>query len=101
MVNLKKTEQREAEQGERMIEVRIRFWTNDLAEDKGKIRPKHAWSSGMVIMDRNKSHGIVPKDPMPFNSLMSLPSIIERVLIGHGITLHASPKMKKYLEVGK
>lgn len=95
------SEQREAQQGERMIEIRIRFWTNDLADGKGKIRPKHAWSSGMVMMDRNESHGIVPKDPEPFNSLMSLPWIIEKVLIAHGIKLHASPKMKKYLESQK
>lgn len=97
-MNNQDMEQCEAPQGEKMIELRIRFWTNDLAGDRGKIRPKHAWSSGMVIMDRNQSHGIVPNDPVPFNSLMSLAYIIERVLIAHGITLHASPKMKKYFE---
>jgi hypothetical protein len=96
--NGKDVEQREAQQGERMIEIRIRFWTNELADEKGKIRPKHAWSSGMVIMDRNKSHGIVPKDPMPFNSLMDLLAVIERVLIAHGIILHAHRRMKKYFE---
>jgi hypothetical protein len=94
-------QQRKAKQGEKMIELRIRFWTNDLAEEKDNILPKHAWSSGMVMMDRNESHGIVPNDPVPFNSLMSLPWILERVLIAHGITLHASPKMKKYLKSEK
>ncbi len=94
----KDLEERDAPQGEKMIELRIRFWTNDLASEKGKIRPRHAWSSGMVIMDKNQSHGIVPDEPTPFNSLMSLPWIIEKVLIAHGITLHASPKMKKYFE---
>jgi hypothetical protein len=98
MASEKSIEQREALQGERMIEIRIRFWTNDLAEGDGVIRPKHAWSSGMVIMDRNKSHNIVPKNPVPFNSLMDLPSVIEKVLVTHGIVLHASRKMRKYFE---
>lgn len=97
----KDVEEREAQQGERMIEIRIRFWTNNLAEEKGKIRPKHAWSSGMVIMDRNNSHGIIPQEPVPFNSLMSLPMIIERVLIAHGIMLHVDRRMKKYIAAEK
>ena len=98
MSDSKDMEQREAQQGEKMIEIRIRFWTNDLADDPGKILPKHAWSSGMVIMDRNKSHGIVPKDPVPFHTLMDLTSVIEKTLITHEITLHSSRKMKKYFE---
>ena len=32
----------EAEHGEKMIEVKIRFWTNSIAEQEGKIIPKHA-----------------------------------------------------------
>jgi hypothetical protein len=101
MDNIKDSEQREALQGERMIEIRIRFWTNKLADERGKIRPKHAWSSGMVIMDRNKSHGIVPKEPVPFNSLMDLLAVIEKVFIAHGITLHINKKMKKYFETAE
>ena len=96
MESSKGLEQREAQQGEKMIEIRIRFWTNDLAESPGNILPKQAWSSGMVIMDRNKSHGIVPKDPIPFHTLMDLTSVIEKALIAHDITLHSSRKMKKY-----
>jgi hypothetical protein len=91
-------EQREAQHGERMIEVKIRFWTNDLAQGDGMIRPKHAWSSGVVRMERNKSHGIVPQNPAPFHSLMDVSGVIEEVLLAHGITLHASRKMKKYLD---
>ncbi len=39
MANSNSSEQRDAQQGEKMIELRIRFWTNDLANEKGKIRP--------------------------------------------------------------
>jgi hypothetical protein len=97
MTSKRNIEQREAQQGERMIELRIRFWTNDLAEGAGIIRPKHAWSSGMVRVERNKSHNIVPGKTLPFHSLMDLPTVVEKVLIAQGITLHASPKMEKYL----
>jgi hypothetical protein len=92
------SETREANQGERMIEVRIRFWTNDLAGERGKILTKHAWSSGVVLMETNKSHGIVPESPVPFQSLMDLTAVIEKVLVANGITLHASREMNKYLK---
>ena len=47
-------------------------------------------------MDRNKSHGIVRQEPVPFNSLMDLLAGIEKVLIAHRITLHVHRRMKKY-----
>jgi len=91
-------EEREAEQGQRMIEVRVRFWTNDLTGDgaKGRIKPKHAWGSGIVRMKRNESHGIVSGKPIPFNSMMEMPAAIERALIEHGVKVHRSRKMKRY-----
>ncbi len=94
-------EEREAEQGERMIEVKVRFWTNNIAEGKGIILPKHAWSSGVVRMEKNTSHGIIPKSPVVFHTLMDLPSVIERVLIEHEIILHRSRKMKKYFDTSR
>lgn len=90
-------ESREAKQGERMIEVRIRFWTDELAEGEGRIMPKHGWTSGVVRMAHNESHSISPKNPRPFNSLMDLPRVIEMVLIEHGIKLHRLGKMWKYI----
>ena len=87
-------ETRLATQGERMIEVRVRFW---LASEKGKVRPKHGWAAGMVSIEANKAHGITPKGPFPFNSLMDLPLAIERLLIANGICLHAGPRTRKYL----
>jgi hypothetical protein len=91
------SESREAAHGEKMIEVKIRFWTNDLADGKGKIRPKHAWGSGVVRIERNPSHGVTPQEPLIFNSLAEIPEKIEKVLIDHGITIHRSDRMKKYM----
>ena len=89
---------RDAEQGERMIEIKLRFWTNDMAGRKGSVRPKHAWASGVVRVERNKTHGIKPGSPRPFHSLMDLPAVVEKVLIEHGIVLHINRRMKKYFD---
>lgn len=89
---------KKARQGEKMIEVKVRFWTNDIATRAGYILPKHAWTTGVVRMERNDSHGIVPGYPRPFNSLMEIPAIIEKVLIQHGVILHRVKKMDKYIE---
>lgn len=91
-------EEREAVHGQKMIEVKVRFWTNDIATSKGKIVPKHAWSSGVVRIDRNKAHGITPGKPIPFHSLLDIGAVIERCLISHGISLHLGKKMKKYVQ---
>ena len=88
----------EARHGEKMIEVKIRFWTNDIASEKGKIKPKHAWASGVVRIEGNKSHGIVPGAPKPFHTLLDVGAVIEKVLIEQGIVLHPSKKMAKYVQ---
>jgi hypothetical protein len=89
-------ETREAAWGKRMIEVKVRFWTDNLADGKGKIRPKHAWGAGVVRIERNDAHGIVPQNPLPFNSLLEIPAKIEKLLIDQGIEIHSSMRMAKY-----
>ncbi len=89
---------KEAKYGQKMIEVKIRFWTNDIADEPGKIVPKHALSSGVVRIAPNKSHGIKPGKPLPFHSLLDVSSAIEKVLVSHGVMLHPSRKMRKYFE---
>ena len=94
---VKKEEAREAKYGEKMIEVKVLFFTDGVASESGKIIPKNGWTSGVVRIDSNKSHGITPKNPVPFNSLLDVGTAIEKVLISHGITLHPSRKMRKYV----
>jgi hypothetical protein len=86
----------EAKHGKKMIEVSLRFWTNDISEEPGKVIPKHAWTSGVVRIQGNESHGIVPGSPLPFHSLLDIGSVIEKVLLNHGVVLHPSTKMDKY-----
>ena len=95
MSSIKDVEAKEAKHGQKMIEVKVRFWTNDLVEGKDRIRPKHAWTNGVVRIKRNPAHNISPLPPIPFNSLMDLPAAIEKVLIQHGIKLHLSNKQSK------
>lgn len=86
-----------AKQGEKMIEVKIRFWTNKIAAKEGEIVPKHAWVAGVVRMERNDSHGIKPGNPLVFHTLLDVGSAIEKVLVNHGVVLHPNRKMRKYL----
>ncbi len=87
---------KEAPHGEKMIEIKLRFWTNNIASD-GKVRPKHAWTSGVVRVERNDAHGLVPGNPKPFHSLLDIGAVVEKTLIEHGVTLLPSEKMKKYM----
>lgn len=87
----------EAKHGEKMIEIKVRFWTDKIAPTPGKLLPKHARTSGVVRIEGNKSHGITPGRPRPFNSLLDVGAAIEKVLIDHGVVLHPSRRMRKYL----
>jgi hypothetical protein len=86
----------EAKQGEKMIEIKLRFWTNNIAPDAGRVLQKHAWAAGVVRIERNQSHDIKPGKPLPFHSLLDLGAVVEKMLIEQGITLHPSKRMKKY-----
>jgi hypothetical protein len=92
---------KEAKHGQKMVELKVRFWTDAISAEKGKIIPKHAWAAGVVRMERNDAHEIVPSDPIPFNTLLELNAVIEKALIAHGIVLHSTPKMRKYLSNAK
>jgi len=87
-----------AKHGEKMIEVTVRFWTNDIAPEEGKLIPKHAWTSGMIRVGPNKSHSIGSSRWIPFHSLLDMGSVIEKALIEHRVVLHPSRKMQKYTE---
>ena len=91
-------EEKEAVHGQKMIEVKIRFWTNDIVTSDGKIIPKHAWSAGVVRIEKNKAHSIVPDKPLPFHSLLDIGAVVEKCLINHGIVLHPGKKMAKYVK---
>ncbi len=59
----------EAQHGQKMIEVKVRFWTNDIATDENMVVPKHAWCSGVVRMERNKACSNLPRSAVYGGSL--------------------------------
>ncbi len=87
-----------AKHGEKMIEVRVRFFTDQIAGKKNYIIPKHAWDSGFVDMANNKTHGITAATPQPFNSILDLQSVVAKVLVEHAVTLHANTKLGKLIQ---
>lgn len=86
-----------AKHGNKMVEVRNRFWTDKIAFEDGMIIPKHCWDNGVVLMDSNKDHGISPENPRPFNSILELPATLAKVLEEHGVKLHPNNKLRKIL----
>lgn len=90
-------EDRDARFGERMIELKVCFWTDGFAE-KGYIKPKHAWTRGDVRIIKNDAHGIEPIRGYKFNSLMEISNAIEKILVEHGIELHLCSKMDRYVK---
>ena len=89
---------RAAKYGDKMIEVRVRFWTDHISGQGNTIVPKHAWDNGVVVMDTNKSHGIKPASPVPFNSILDLTSVLRKLLFNHGVVLHANPTSRKLIQ---
>jgi hypothetical protein len=89
-------ETRAAKHGQRMLEVRVRFWTDDIAKKKGDVIPKHAWGSGMINIDRNEAHGLIPEKWLAFNSMAEIASVIEKCLLENDVKIISSRKMKKY-----
>ena len=90
-------EAKQAEWGKRMIEIRVRLWTDNIAEGKGQIVPKHAWDAGVVLMGGNSTHGIVAGNPIPFNGFAELPAKMEKALIAHGVKVHLSKRQRRYI----
>lgn len=90
------TDSRKVLRGERMIVVKVSFWTDSIAEGKGMIRPKHALGSGVVRLQQNRALGINSQKDLKFNSVMELQAVIEQVLIQAGIKLQPSRRMKRY-----
>lgn len=66
--------------GEKMIEVKLRFWTNDIAQDQDSIRPKHARAAGVVRIATNKTHGIVSGETVKFHSLLDIGRAVDSAL---------------------
>ena len=77
-----------APRGQRTITVALHFSTDRLAEGDGMILPRHAWPSGKAYVRANQSHGITAQQPVQFDALNELPTVVTQVLQQAGVTLH-------------
>jgi hypothetical protein len=82
-----------ADEGEKMVEVRLRFWTNHIASN-GAIVPKHIWPHGMARIISNPSHDLKAGASVPFRGLASIVDAVEKLFAAHGITLQV-PKAER------
>ncbi len=82
-----------------MIEVTIRFWTNNISKKKGHVVKREAWDSGTVYLHENPSHGIPATAALQFRSLLDLGTKIETLLIKENIKLHRGTRSRKYVTI--
>jgi hypothetical protein len=83
-----------ASSAEKMLELKIKFWTNQIA-CKGKAAPKPGWAFGVVRIEASGSPHIDVKRPRHFGSFLELPSVIEQVLTEHGVVLAPKSRTRK------
>jgi hypothetical protein len=84
---------RDVPHGQKTIKVKVVFWTNDIAAERGAIQPGHAWYSGMAHVEANPTHGIRSQpDPVPFNSPEALHAAIDECLKISGVVMHDPKK---------
>ncbi len=73
--------------GKRTIEVRLRFWTDGIAQKEDYVVPKHCWEHGFVLLVKNEEHGISP-GKKAFRSIAEVGRAVEMLLAKEGITVH-------------
>ncbi len=73
-----KLQEKEAQHGQKMVEVKLRFWTSNIAEGEGKIVLRHAWAGEVVRIERNDALGSVPGDSILFHSMLDVGWAIEK-----------------------
>lgn len=86
-----------APHGQKMIEVTIRFWTNNISKKRGHVAKKECWDCGVIYMPENSAHDIRSTPPVPFHSLLELSQKLEKLLIAHKVKLHRGQRSRKYL----
>ena len=82
--------------GQKMLELRTRFFSNDIADEKGYVLAGNVWECGVVYLHPNDLHEIGQNKAEIFHSMAELPSAIEKVLIKNKVIIHRSKRTKKY-----
>jgi hypothetical protein len=88
-----------AKYGERQIFFKVGLFTNELAGERGRIRPKHAWDRGTVDVVPNGSHGIKSATAF-FNSWSEIPLALEKAARKAGVKIHPGTRSRKVVTKG-
>lgn len=77
-----------APHGEKTIEVRIHFFTDNMkGVPEGQQRPKHAWFKGGISLVANESHGLRPRT-VHFHGPLELMGQLGALLRDAGVKFH-------------
>ena len=76
--------------------MKLRFFTNRIAETDGHILPKHMWDAGVVALQRNDAHGLAWSRHKHFHSLAEIPKVIEDIILEERITVHHGKRTRPY-----
>jgi hypothetical protein len=86
-----------APHGQKMITLKVRFWTDNISKKPGAQLKKECWDAGVVSIAGNRSHGFQTEtETLPFNSLPQLLSTLEKLFIKHGIQMHLGSTSIRY-----
>jgi hypothetical protein len=86
---------RETKAENKMIQIKVYLWTDQLAPKKGAILPKHAWEGGWVFLPANKLHGIRANRKKAFHRFSELLDTVGDILRQNGINIHEAPPRRK------
>lgn len=84
-----------SKEGNKTVEVRLHFFTDQIAANGGVFKAKHAVSVGTARLPTNPRHGITKGECHYFESLAELPATVAKALAAHGITLHPGKKQSR------
>ena len=83
----------------KMIEVKLRFWTDSIADKPGGIVQKRAWDKGYATVSANELHGINKcSKEVKFNSILEIHSAVAGALEDAGVTLYTGHKLRKLIK---
>jgi hypothetical protein len=80
-----------------MIKVVVSFWTDEIANKKGQIKPKNCWDCGYVTLPKNVLHGIKP-DQEHFRKPSEILPTIEELLKRQNIKMWHSKSRDFYAD---
>ncbi len=87
-------EEKTAKHGEKTIRVSLKFWTDGIASEKGKVVPGYCWEGGFVNVEANPTHGLRATQPVPFNTFDELVPMLVSVLDDAGVHILFNPRKR-------